>query len=167
MERKQTHLWVLSNTTKRAERIVHRLLVHLRIQRTDKQIRSYVQLLFIVRGLVDSYRFTIKFDLVHDFNGVICVLLRHEFAEPKALVRHRDPVFRQEHVCCGDTKMSMIPCGADGHASTVEHSHTGPACLENRISKCDCQITFDHTHSISSHTKASDARSSRLPCRHM
>ena len=48
--------------------------------------------------LVDSYRFAVQFDHVHDFDGVVCVVLSHEFDEAVALVVHRHPVLRHVHI---------------------------------------------------------------------
>ena len=48
--------------------------------------------------LVDSYRFSVEFDHVHDFDGVVCVVLPHELHEAVALVVHGHPVLGHVNV---------------------------------------------------------------------
>ena len=48
--------------------------------------------------LVDSDGFPVEFDHVHDFDGVVCVLLPHELHEPVTLVRLSDTIPRNMHI---------------------------------------------------------------------
>ena len=50
--------------------------------------------------LINPDRFAIQFDHVHDFDGVVGILLPEELHEPVALVRLCDPILWHVHVHC-------------------------------------------------------------------
>lgn len=94
------YLWGLQNYAKGAESIVQQFFVHLGIQVTDKYVGADVEILLMGTGFVYSNRFTVKFDHIHDFNGIIRILLSHEFYETITLMHLRHPVFWHVYVYC-------------------------------------------------------------------
>ena len=68
----------LEDDPKGAEGVVQQLLVDLWIQITDEDVCTHVQVLVVGRGLIDTYRLSIKLYHVHDLYGVICILFAKE-----------------------------------------------------------------------------------------
>ena len=48
--------------------------------------------------LVDSDRFSIQLNHVHDSDGIVCIFLSHELHKTIPLMCHTDPVLRHVHI---------------------------------------------------------------------
>lgn len=68
------------------EGIVECLLVDFGVQIADKKIGSDILGSFVLGGLVDFDGLAIQFDHVHNFDGVVCILLTFELDEPESLM---------------------------------------------------------------------------------
>ena len=71
---------------KRLKRVIQLRLVHILVQIPDKQVGADVDFFGIIARPARADRFTVQFDLVEDFDGVVGVLFGEEFAKAKALV---------------------------------------------------------------------------------
>lgn len=79
------------------ERVVEQFLVDLRVEVTDEDVRSHVQVFVVCRGLINSNWFAIELYHIHDFDGIVSILFAEELHKAVALMLASDPVFR--HVC--------------------------------------------------------------------
>lgn len=149
-----THLRLLRNSSKRRERIVQRLLIRARVEVSDEQVCSNIKLLLVVARFVDTDRLSKQLNLVHDLASVVRVFLGQEFAEPEALVLHRDAVFREEHVRC----WSAFTFRALQLDIVKIRTH------RSRLPVSSAHVRMEKAYSINSQISASVHRSSRLPC---
>lgn len=105
-----THnLWRLQNHSERRERVVQQLLVHFRVQISDEDVRTHVQILLMGRSLVNADRLAVQLDHVHNLDRVIGVLLAEELHEPVTLVHLRDSVLGHVHVHDGTGLDKHLP----------------------------------------------------------
>ncbi|RUS87898.1 hypothetical protein EGW08_004314, partial [Elysia chlorotica] len=93
-KKKSTCLKYYSKST---ERIIQKFLIHLWIQVTNEDVGTDVLPFGVCRGLmaylVDPDRLAVELDHVHDFDGVVCILLTHELDKTVALVSLGNAVF--------------------------------------------------------------------------
>lgn len=93
-------LWRLEDDAEGRECVVEKLLVHLRVQVADENVGAHVEILLMGRSLVDSNRLSVKFNHVHDLDGVVGVFLSQELHEAVALVHLCDSIFWLVDVHC-------------------------------------------------------------------
>lgn len=71
---RSTHLWLFGNRAESRKRVVQLLLGHALVEVSNEEVCANVNLLLIVRGLVDADRLAEQLDLVHDLARVVCVV---------------------------------------------------------------------------------------------
>lgn len=115
----------LQDNTEGRERIVQKFLIDLRVQVTDENVRSHVQVLLVSRCLVHTNRFAVQFYHVHDFDGIIGILFTQELHESISLVHLCDSVFGHVDV---DWKARLEGLVVSRWGGTIlNNSPTGPA----------------------------------------
>lgn len=57
------------------EGFIEQFFIDFWVEIADKYVGSYVLRSFILGGLVDFERLSVKFDHVHDFDGIVCIFL--------------------------------------------------------------------------------------------
>lgn len=76
----------LQDNAKGREGVVQKFLVDLRVQVSNEDVRSHVQVLLVGRCLVHTNRFAVQFDHVHDLDRIIRILFAQELDESISLV---------------------------------------------------------------------------------
>lgn len=124
----------LQNHAERRERVVQQLLVHLRVQISDEDVRTHVQVLLMGRSLVHADRLAVQLDHVHNLDRIVGVLLAEELHEAVTLVHLRDTVLGHVHVHDGP--------GLDKHLPqqrlrdlVVEAAHVDGGICERNVNK--------------------------------
>lgn len=65
--------WSLEDHTEGTECVIEQFLINLRIQVSNEDVCSNVQIFIVRRGFVHSYRFSIQFYHVHNFYSIVSI----------------------------------------------------------------------------------------------
>ena len=80
------------DTAKSGKSLVEQAFIDSRVEATDKEIGADIDLLTIVGGFVDTDRLAVELETVHDFAGIVSILLCLEFGKGVALMGLGDAV---------------------------------------------------------------------------
>lgn len=65
--------WSLKDHSKGTECVIEQFLINLRIQISNEDVCSNIQVFIVGRCFIHSYRFSIQFYHVHNFYSIVCI----------------------------------------------------------------------------------------------